>query len=297
METYLQEYIAMLRVEKNLSPNTISAYQQDITRYLTYLNKNEALNDLSNVRQKHIRGYIRSLNSIHLAPASISRSFSSVRSYHGFLSEEKKVTGNPTQMLDAPKLPQKLPQILSTDEIERILQAVDTDLSLGLRDKAVLEILYSAGLRVSEACDLNLIDMLLDGDMLRVSGKGNKERLVPIGPRAQEYLNSYLKHLRPGLSRRGVNKGKVFLSRNGRPLTRMAIWLIIKRWAGVAGIKENVSPHTFRHSFATHLLEGGADLRAVQEMLGHADISTTQIYTHLDREYLKEIHRTFHPRW
>lgn len=297
MKTYLQEYLTMLRVEKNLSPNTVSAYKLDIRRYTGYLEEKENLKDLNTIRQKHIRGYIRSLKKINLAPASVSRAFSSIRSYHEFLVEEKNIKVDPTQQLDAPKLPRKLPQILSTDEIERIILAVDLDLSLGLRDRAVLEILYSAGLRVSEACDLNLIDLMTDGEMLRVSGKGNKERLVPIGPRAVKSLDRYLKHLRPRLARRGSNRGKVFLSRNGRPLTRMAIWLVIRRWSTAAGIGDNVSPHTFRHSFATHLLEGGADLRAVQEMLGHADISTTQIYTHLDREYLKEIHRTFHPRW
>lgn len=297
METYLQDYLTMLRVEKNLSPNTVSAYKLDIWRYLKFLEDNESLKDLGGIRQKHVRGYIRSLNELHLAPSSVARAFSSVRSYHAFLSDEKKLPGDPTQMLDAPKLSKKLPHVLSIEKVEQILGAVDMELPLSLRDKAVLEILYSAGLRVSEICDLNLIDLLLDGEMLRVTGKGSKERLVPVGPMALDCLNDYLKHLRPGLARRGQNKGKIFLSRNGRPLTRMAVWLIIKKWATSAGISENVSPHTFRHSFATHLLEGGADLRAVQEMLGHADISTTQIYTHLDREYLKEIHRTFHPRW
>ena len=199
--------------------------------------------------------------------------------------------------LHAPKISRKLPKVLTVAEVDSILENVDTVNNFGIRDLALLELMYSAGLRVTEVCDLILTDMLYDSEMIRVQGKGNKERIVPLGPQARKHLDSYLKHVRPGLSRKGKNVGKVFLSRNGRPLTRMAVWLIFKKWIQAAKIKKDVSPHTLRHSFATHLLEGGADLRAVQEMLGHADISTTQIYTHLDREYLKEVHRTFHPRW
>ncbi|MCJ7802419.1 MAG: tyrosine-type recombinase/integrase, partial [Candidatus Marinimicrobia bacterium] len=158
-------------------------------------------------------------------------------------------------------------------------------------------ILYSGGLRVSELCDLKLTDLLLDAEMLRVTGKGNKQRLVPLGPRAIKCLDEYFTRVRPSIARKNKNQGRIFLSRNGRPLTRMMVWVIIKKWVSFTNIKKDISPHTLRHSFATHLLEGGADLRAVQEMLGHADISTTQIYTHLDKEYLKEVHRTFHPRW
>ena len=174
---------------------------------------------------------------------------------------------------------------------------MDEAAPLARRDLALLEILYSTGLRVSEVCHLNLTGMLLKNEMVRVSGKGNKERLVPIGKSAMERLNDYLRFERSGLACKLETKGIVFLSRNGRPLTRMTVYNILKKWSQTAGITKKVSPHTLRHSFATHLLEGGADLRAVQEMLGHADISTTQIYTHLDKEHLKEVHRTFHPRW
>jgi integrase/recombinase XerD len=210
---------------------------------------------------------------------------------------EKYINENPTINIHTPKISRKLPQILTVAEVDKILAKIDISNNFGIRDIALLELMYSAGLRVSESCDLILTDMLFDADMIRIRGKGNKERIVPLGARARKHLDRYLNHVRPGLARKGKNDGKIFLSRNGRPLTRMTVWLILKRWVDEAQIKKKVSPHTLRHSFATHLLEGGADLRAVQEMLGHADISTTQIYTHLDREYLKEVHRTFHPRW
>jgi integrase/recombinase XerD len=213
------------------------------------------------------------------------------------LSGENLVQQNPSQLLDAPKPSRKLPVVLAVEEVNRILGVIDTAKPLGRRDLAILEVLYSAGVRVSELCDLRMIDLVLDSDMIRVTGKGNKERFVPIGPRAQECINNYLKFDRPTLSKKDKNLGKIFLSRNGRPLTRMTVNIILKKWAQVSGLKKKVSPHTFRHSFATHLLEGGADLRVVQEMLGHVDISTTQIYYDMDREHLKEVHRSFHPRW
>ncbi len=296
METYLKDYFMMLRVEKNLSANSIQAYRRDLNRYISFLLEDEAITKLKEIKQKQIRGYFRKLKDIHLSPSSISRAFSAVRSYHTFLSEEKYVNENPSQMLDAPKLPSKLPVILTVEEIEKILSAVDCTTDLGKRDHAALEILYSCGLRVSELCDLSLQDLLIDFNMIRVLGKGRKERLVPYGPVANESLNTYLTLVRPKHARKGKNSGKVFLSRNGNPLTRAMVNVFLKKWTREAEMNKKVSPHTFRHSFATHLLEGGADLRSVQEMLGHSDISTTQIYTHLDREHLKEVHRTFHPR-
>ena len=295
MKTYLADYITMLRVEKNLSPHSIEAYERDINRYLLFLKEEEKINSLEEVNQKHIRGFIRALNDAHLAPASITRTFSSIRSFHSFLSEEQFVQKNPSQLLDSPKPKKKLPSVLTLEEINEILGSVDTALQLGKRDFALLELLYSAGVRVSELCDLNMSDLLVDSELIRVRGKGNKERLIPTGSRAWKSINDYLKYERPGLAKKENNLGKIFLSRNGYPLTRMAVNIILKKWTQASGLKRNVSPHTFRHSFATHLLEGGADLRAVQEMLGHVDISTTQIYTHLDRSHLKEVHRTFHP--
>ena len=297
MKTFLEDYITILRVEKNLSPKSIEAYKRDLTRYIDFLEEEKDINNLEEISPKHIRGFIRVLNDAHLAPASITRSFSSIRSYHSFLSGENLVQQNPSQLLDAPKPSRKLPVVLAVEEVNRILGVIDTSKPLGRRDLAILEVLYSAGVRVSELCDLRMIDLVLDSDMIRVTGKGNKERFVPIGPRAQECINNYLKFDRPTLSKKDKNLGKIFLSRNGRPLTRMTVNIILKKWAQVSGLKKKVSPHTFRHSFATHLLEGGADLRVVQEMLGHVDISTTQIYYDMDREHLKEVHRSFHPRW
>lgn len=297
MNKLLKDYITFLRIEKNLSSNTIEAYQRDLKRYLDFLETDEDIIDLNKIKQKHIRKYIRILIDVHLSVTSINRAFSSIRSFHNYLAGEEIIKSNPALLLDTPKAPRKLPIVLSPQEIDTILDVVDVSKELGIRDLAVLEILYSGGLRVSELCDLKLTDILLDAEMLRVTGKGNKQRLVPLGPRAIRCLDKYFKRVRPSIARKNKNQGRIFLSRNGNPLTRMMVWLIIKKWVSFTNIKKDISPHTFRHSFATHLLEGGADLRAVQEMLGHADISTTQIYTHLDKEYLKEVHRTFHPRW
>lgn len=297
METYLQDYLISLRVERNLSQNSIDAYRRDLNRYLHFLVNNLNISAVKDISHGHIRTFIRNLNDLQLAPASVRRIFSSIRSYHAFLSAEKKVDFNPSQMLDAPKLPKKLPKVLSVAEVDIILNCIPTNHPLYRRDLAMLEMLYSCGLRVTELCNLNSRDLLLDSELIRIMGKGSKQRLVPVGKKVQLYLNDYLKYLRPQLVKQNPNEGTVFLSRNGRALTRMAVWLILKKWVLASGIEKEVSPHTFRHSFATHLLEGGADLRMVQEMLGHSDISTTQIYTHLDKEHLKEVHRTFHPRW
>jgi integrase/recombinase XerD len=296
METHLHDYITMLRVERNLALNTIDAYRRDLKHYVSYLEA-KGLNSVNGIKQKHIRGFIRELADIHLSASSISRVFSSIRSYHSFLNAEHLMENNPSQLLEAPKLPRKLPEVLTVQEVDDILDAIDESSALAMRDLALLEILYSAGLRVSEACNLTLTGLLIDSEMIRVFGKGRKERLVPIGKSAMQRLDDYLHFDRPGLARKRETKGIVFLSRNGKPLTRMTVYNILKKWSTIAGITKKISPHTLRHSFATHLLEGGADLRAVQEMLGHADISSTQIYTHLDKEHLKEVHRTFHPRW
>lgn len=296
MDTHLHDYITMLRVERNLALNTIDAYSRDLKNYVHYLEL-KGLKSVKGIKQKHIRGFIRELADIHLSASSISRVFSSIRSYHSFLNAEHWIENNPSQLLEAPKLPRKLPEVLTVQEVDDILDAIDESSALAMRDLALLEILYSAGLRVSEACNLNLTGLLLDSEMIRVFGKGSKERLVPMGKSAMQRLDDYLHFDRPELARKRETKGIVFLSQNGRPLTRMTVYNILKKWSLAAGITKKISPHTLRHSFATHLLEGGADLRAVQEMLGHADISSTQIYTHLDKEYLKEVHRTFHPRW
>ena len=286
----------MLRVEKNLSTNSITSYKTDLERYINFLYNGESIRELNSIRQIHIRNFIRFLNDQNLSSSTINRSFSSIRSYHKYLSYEKKITHNPTQLLEPPKISKKLPKVLSIQEINEIINSVKVENSMGYRDKAILETLYSAGLRVSELCSLEMNNILFDSAMLRVVGKGNKERYVPLGDKAIKLINDYCKYIRSALVDKKKSDGNVFLSKNGKQLTRMTIFNIMKKWSRISGINKDISPHTFRHSFATHLLEGGADLRAVQEMLGHSDISTTQIYTHLDNEYLKEVHRTFHPR-
>ena len=294
MDTHFQDYLTMLRVERNLSPRTLEAYQRDLKHYLSFIVDKDVIS-LSNISQMHIREYIRSLNEKGLAASSIARIFSSIRSYHKFLSAENYVNENPTLILTSPKAPKKLPHVLMEEEISAIINAVVETFQYAKRDKAIIEMLYSCGLRVSELCALSLNNLYLNDDMIRIMGKGSKERLLPVGGRAKNFLNDYLIHCRPGIQK-DKGSSSVFLSRNGNPLTRAMINNILRKWSQVAGISKSVSPHTLRHSFATHLLEGGADLRFVQALLGHSDISTTQIYTHLDKHHLKEVYQTHHPR-
>ena len=294
MDTHFQDYLTMLRVERNLSPRTLEAYQRDLKHYLSFIVDKDIIS-LSNISQMHIREYIRSLNEKGLAASSIARIFSSIRSYHKFLSAENYVNENPTLILTSPKAPKKLPHVLMEEEISAIINAVVGTFQYAKRDKAIIEMLYSCGLRVSELCALSLNNLYLNDDMIRIMGKGSKERLLPVGGRAKNFLNDYLIHCRPGIQK-DKGSSSVFLSRNGNPLTRAMINNILRKWSQVAGISKSVSPHTLRHSFATHLLEGGADLRFVQALLGHSDISTTQIYTHLDKHHLKEVYQTHHPR-
>ena len=294
MDTHFQDYLTMLRVERNLSPRTLEAYQRDLKHYLSFIVDKDIIS-LSNISQMHIREYIRSLNEKGLAASSIARIFSSIRSYHKFLSAENFVNENPTLILTSPKAPKKLPHVLMEEEISAIINAVVETFQYAKRDKAIIEMLYSCGLRVSELCALSLNNLYLNDDMIRIMGKGSKERLLPVGGRAKNFLNDYLIHCRPEIQK-DKGSSSVFLSRNGNPLTRAMINNILRKWSQVAGISKSVSPHTLRHSFATHLLEGGADLRFVQALLGHSDISTTQIYTHLDKHHLKEVYQTHHPR-
>lgn len=294
MDTHFQDYLTMLRVERNLSPRTLEAYQRDLKHYLSFIVDKDIISP-SNISQMHIREYIRSLNEKGLAASSIARIFSSIRSYHKFLSAENYVDENPTLILISPKAPKKLPHVLMEEEISAIINAVVETFQYAKRDKAIIEMLYSCGLRVSELCALSLNNLYLNDDMIRIIGKGSKERLLPVGGRAKNFLNDYLIHCRPGIQK-DKGSSSVFLSRNGNPLTRAMINNILRKWSQVAGISKSVSPHTLRHSFATHLLESGADLRFVQALLGHSDISTTQIYTHLDKHHLKEVYQTHHPR-
>ena len=296
MENHLNNYIRLLRV-KNLSKNTIDAYQRDLKKYIHFIQDSCEISKLTKIKSEHIRSYIHYLTDDSLSSRTIARTLSSINRFHAYLCMEEIVNENSAVSIKRRKIPQTLPNVLSVEEVEEILDNIDTESVLGKRDLALLEILYSCGLRVSETCTLRGIDILQDSEMVRVRGKGNKERLVPIGPRAMKILDQYLQYSRPMLLKRGSEVGEIFLSRNGKLLTRMTVYNILIKYSTEAHIKKQISPHTFRHSFATHLLEGGADLRAVQKMLGHSNIVTTQIYTHLDIHHLQEVHKTFHPRW
>ena len=297
MKHYIRDYMTMLKVERNLAQNSLESYERDLLQYHDFLESELNIKSILNVTLGHIRSYLRTMNDKGLAANSVKRAVSSIRTYHNFLSAEGLMVDNPAQLLDAPKIPQKLPNILTIQEVDDILSVIPEKAPMAKRDLAIFEMMYSCGLRVTELCDFKTTDILWDSEMIRVSGKGDKQRFVPIGPIARENLKNYLNHERPALTDKNSNVAEVFLSRNGRKLTRMMIWILLKKWSEAAGVDKEVSPHTLRHSFATHLLEGGADLRSVQEMLGHSDIATTQIYTHVDKAHLKEVHKTFHPRF
>ena len=297
MENFLQDYMTMLKVERNLARNSLESYERDLQQYHQYLKTELKLKTIRNVTLGHIRSFVRKLSNRGLAANSIKRAVSSIRTYHNFLSAEGHMKDNPAQLLDTPKIPRKLPNVFTIQEIDKILGIIPENAPMAQRDLAIFEMMYSCGLRVTELCDFKTSDILWDSEMIRVQGKGSKQRFVPIGPIARENLKNYLNRERNTLADKNPNVAEVFLSRNGRKLTRMMIWVLLKKWTKSAEIKKEVSPHTLRHSFATHLLEGGADLRSVQEMLGHTDITTTQVYTHLDKEHLKEVHRTYHPRF
>tara|TARA_Y100000780_G_scaffold230419_1_gene252553 strand:- start:390 stop:1286 length:897 start_codon:yes stop_codon:yes gene_type:complete len=297
MENFLRDYMTMLKVERNLARNSLESYERDLQQYHQYLKTELKLKTIRNVTLGHIRSFVRKLSNRGLAANSIKRAVSSIRTYHNFLSAEGHMKDNPAQLLDTPKIPRKLPNVLTIQEIDKILGIIPENAPMAQRDLAIFEMMYSCGLRVTELCDFKTSDILWDSEMIRVQGKGSKQRFVPIGPIARENLKNYLNRERNTLADKNPNVAEVFLSRNGRKLTRMMIWVLLKKWTESAEVKKEVSPHTLRHSFATHLLEGGADLRSVQEMLGHTDITTTQVYTHLDKEHLKEVHRTYHPRF
>jgi integrase/recombinase XerD len=290
----LERFQEHLALEDGASARTLEAYGRDLTRLAVWCTTKAVLAP-SALTPSLLRDFVYHLKDIGLSPASIRRSVSATRTYFKFMIGEGKMQSDPSERLETPRKWRTLPEVLTVDEVNRLLASVSLDEPLVFRDRAMLELAYGAGLRVSEWIELGVQDLILDQGVLRVFGKGSKERLVPIGRAAIGAVGMYLRELRPRLER-GEGKGRLFLNARGKPLSRMGAWKILRKYVKLAGIEKHVSPHTLRHSFATHLLEGGADLRAVQERLGHADISTTQIYTHVDREYLRSVHKQFHPR-
>jgi len=290
----LPRFADFIALEQGLSRRTQEAYRRDLERFAQYAGTRGASAPLD-VTARMLREYVYHLKDLGLSPSSIRRNVSAVRSYFRFLTGDGVVVRDPSERLETPKRWRTLPEVLTVEEVQKLLASPTLDDPLVFRDRALLELAYGAGLRVSEWITLGVRDLMLDEGLVRVFGKGSKERLVPIGRSAIGAAAIYLRELRPKLEK-GEGKGMLFLNARGRPLTRMGAWKILRGYVERAGITRHVSPHTLRHSFATHLLEGGADLRAVQEMLGHVDIATTQIYTHVDREYLRKVHRDYHPR-
>ncbi len=299
-EKEINLYIQFIKLEKGLSENSIASYKNDIERYLDFLVFNKKINDLSGVTLQHIEDFLNHLiDSECLSTSSLARNISSIRGFHEFATVEGFSQANPAELIELPKKAKKLPEVLDVTEVEAILSAPNIEKPSGIRDKAILECLYGTGMRVSELTGLEMDRLFFEIGFIRVIGKGNKERLVPVGEAAQEALEHYVEHVRPlFFSKKKAEKAKnrIFLSMRGSALSRMSIWNIVQKAAKKADIQKPVYPHIFRHSFATHLLEGGADLRAVQEMLGHSSILTTEIYTHVDRSFLHQVHKEFHPR-
>lgn len=287
-----QEFLNYLSVERGLAKNTLLAYGHDLECYLAYIS-NLKITDFDKIQRKHILGYLAEERKRGLDAPSLARRLVSVKVLHRYLMRERFIKEDVTSVLEAPKLWKKLPHFLTRSEMEAVLKSIKGTTAGALRDRALLELLYAAGMRVSELVTLRLGDLHLEEGFIKCRGKGNKERIVPMGRQAAEACRIYIKEARP---KQKPITDHVFMGRKSRGLTRQFVWQMIRKYVKLAGIKKTVTPHTFRHSFATHLLEGGADLRIVQELLGHADISTTQIYTHVSRERLKGVHMEFHPR-
>lgn len=291
---HLEPFRDYLAYERGLAGRTVDAYLRDCGAFAAFASE-VGVEAPPEVDFALLRAFVAHLTSEGLAASTVARKVSALRGYFGFLLEEGIIDADPTERLEAPRRGRTLPDVLSVGEVERLLASVSVEDEPGFRDLAILEVLYGAGLRVSELTGLDLRDLFPDQALLRVTGKGSKKRLVPLGAGARRSLERYLRESRPRLDR-GQSRARVFLNHHGRPLSRMGVWKILRRYVRRAGLGKRVTPHTLRHTFATHLLEGGADLAAVQEMLGHADISTTEIYTHVDRSYLREVHRACHPR-
>lgn len=292
----IKDFVNYLKLERSLSANSIEAYHRDVEKLKQFMEIEYSRVSPHKVSSKHLQEFIQFVSELGMSAYSQARILSGIKAFYKYLLFEELIDKDPASLIEGPKLGRKLPDVLSYDEIVMLLEAMDLSKSEGGRNRAMLEILYSSGLRVSELVELKIANVYQDLGFLRVIGKGNKERLVPIGRDAMKYLKIYLDDIRVHVPVKKGFESHVFLNRHGRKLTRVMIFTIIKNLARKTGLKKKISPHTFRHSFATHLVEGGADLRAVQEMLGHESITTTEIYTHLDRDYLKQVIREFHPR-
>ena len=292
----IKQFQGYLRLEKSLSPNSVEAYVRDITKLQQFLVLERLHVGPTQVTTAVLREFLATLQGLGLGATSQARTLSGLKAFFDFLIMEDLLKLDPTDTLEAPKTGRHLPDTLSYPEVEQLLAAIDLSTDEGLRTRAFLEVLYSSGLRVSELCDLRLSNIYAEQGFVKVVGKGNKERLVPIGREALKHLNFYLSGVRGHLNIKSGAEDVMFLSQRGRPLSRITVFTTLKKLAEQAGLRKTISPHTLRHSFATHLIEGGADLRAVQEMLGHASITTTEIYTHLDRDYLRQVITEFHPR-
>jgi integrase/recombinase XerD len=292
----IKQFDGYLRLEKSLSPNSVEAYRRDVRKLHQWLELENLKAGPLQVTTRLLRDFLATLTDLGLSSTSQARTLSGIKAFYEFLIMEDLLKLDPTDTLESPKAGRHLPDTLSYPDIERLLAAIDLSTSEGLRSRALLEVLYSSGLRVSELCDLKLSNLYFEQGFMRVLGKGNKERLVPVGREAVKHLHFYLGGVRQHLNVQSGDEDTVFLSHRGKQLSRITVFTTIKKLAQLAGLRQTISPHTLRHSFATHLLEGGADLRAVQEMLGHISITTTEIYTHLDRDYLRQVITEFHPR-
>ena len=295
MDSQFKKFILFIKFDLRLSINTVLSYENDLQKYLSFLKNKKDIKNIKLITYNHIRNYIAYLSKKNQKASSINRNISSIKKFHLYLFDNELTLNNPSELLESQKSIRNLPDTLSVKEIEMILDSIKIDVDIGVRDLAILSLLYSSGIRVSELIDLEFSNIFLDEDYIKILGKGRKERLVPIGLKAKVNLMNYIEKYRKSVSPIS-SKGYIFLSYRSKPMTRMAIFNLIKKYCTIAGIRKKVSPHTFRHSFATHMLEGGADLRIVQEILGHENINTTEIYTHLDRTYLKEVHKLCHPR-
>ncbi|NKC67825.1 site-specific tyrosine recombinase XerD [Vagococcus fluvialis] len=297
MKNHLEEYLHYLKIERGLSENTIQSYKRDLSQYFSFLDEKE-ISSWEQVDRYLVLDFLEFLRNEGKSSATIIRMVSSLRKFHQFLRQERMTDNDPMQHIDTPKKTQRLPKTLSIKEVEKIIESPDTDDALGIRDRAILEVMYATGLRVTELITLKLDDLHLSLGLLQTVGKGDKERIIPLGDVAIKWVNLYLEKSRPELlAKNKKDKTNIlFLNYKGEGFTRQGIWKNLKVYVTQAGIEKEVTPHTLRHSFATHLLENGADLRVVQELLGHADISTTQIYTHISKKRMADVYKTYFPR-